>query len=88
MKKRVVAALLVAAMSLSLVTGCHDSSSETATVDVEQTDYDPEEAVADFEFGELNDTEKDYVVEMGYLTAIICAVQLLLMRLGFMKHSE
>ena len=66
MKKRVVAALLVAAMSFSLVTGCHDSSSETATVDVEQTDYDPEEAVADFEFGELNDTEKDYVVEMGY----------------------
>ena len=66
MKKRVVAALLVAAMSFSLVTGCHDSSSETATVAVAATDYDPEEAVAAVEFGELNYNEKDVVVEMGY----------------------
>lgn len=66
MKKRVIAVLLVGAMSVSLLAGCHDSSSETAAVEVEETDYDPEEAVADFEFGELNDTEEGYVVEMGY----------------------
>ncbi len=65
MKKRIIAAMLVAAMSLSLLTGCHDSN-ESAAVDVSQTDYDPEEAVADFEFGELNETEKDYVIEMGH----------------------
>ena len=65
MKKRLISALLVAVMSLSLLTGCHNSN-ETNTVDVSQTDYDPAEAVADFEFGELNDTEKDYVIELGY----------------------
>lgn len=66
MKRRIMAAALVAVLSCSLLAGCHDSSSNTATVDVEKTDYDPEEAVADFEFGELNDVEKDYVIEMGY----------------------
>lgn len=75
MKKRLIAALLVAAMSLSLLTGCHDSG-ESAAVDVSETDYDPEEAVADFEFGELNDVEKDYVVEMGYFACdhMVCAI--------------
>lgn len=66
MKRRIVAALLAAAMSVSLFTGCHDSSQETAAVDVEQTDYDPEEAVKDFELGELSEEEKDYTIEMGY----------------------
>lgn len=65
MKNRFIAALLVAVMSLSLLTGCHNSE-QSAAVDVSQTDYDPAEAVKDFEFGELNDVEKDYVVEMGY----------------------
>ena len=65
MKNRFIAALLVAVMSLSLLTGCHNSE-QSAAVDVSQTDYEPAEAVKDFEFGELNDVEKDYVVEMGY----------------------
>ena len=65
MKKRIVAALLVAVMTLSMLTGCHDSSGGAA-MDVSQTDYDPAEAVKDFEFRELNDVEKDYVVELGY----------------------
>lgn len=66
MKKRLVAVLLVAAMSVSLLTACHDSGENKVTVDIKQTDYDPEEAVKDFEFGELNETEKNYTVEMGY----------------------
>ena len=66
MKKRLVAVLLVAAMSMSLLTACRDSGENKATVDIEQTDYDPEEEVKNFEFGELSDEEKNYVVEMGY----------------------
>lgn len=67
MKKRLVVALLVAAMACSLFTGCHNSDeTTTVTKDVQETGYDPAEAVKDFEFGELNETEKDYVIEMGY----------------------
>ena len=66
MKKRLVAVLLVAAMSMSLLTACRDSGENKETVDIEQTDYDPEEEVKNFEFGELSDEEKNYVVEMGY----------------------
>ena len=75
MKNRIVAALLVAVMSLSLLTGCHNSE-QGAAVDVSQTDYDPAEAVKDFEFGELNDVEKDYVVEMGYFNCdhMVCSI--------------
>lgn len=62
MKKRIVAVLLVAAMSFSLLTACRDSGQDTVIV---QTDYDPAEAVADFEFGELNEKEKDMTIEMG-----------------------
>ena len=58
MKKRLVAVLLVAAMSMSLLTACRDSGENKATVDIEQTDYDPEEEVKNFEFGELSDEEK------------------------------
>ena len=54
MKKRLVAVLLVAAMSMSLLTACRDSGENKATVDIEQTDYDPEEEVKNFEFGELS----------------------------------
>ena len=53
-------------MVCGLLTGCHDSSKNEATIDIKKTSYDPKEAVKDFEFGELNDVEKDYVVEMGY----------------------
>ena len=53
-------------MSMSLLTACRDSGENKATVDIEQTDYDPEEEVKNFEFGELSDEEKNYVVEMGY----------------------
>ena len=75
MKSRIIAALLVAVMSLSLLTGCHDSSGGAA-MDVSQTDYDPAEAVKDFEFRELNDIEKDYVVEMGYFNCdhMVCSI--------------
>ena len=75
MKKRIVAALLVAVMTLSMLTGCHDSSGGAA-MDVSQTDYDPAEAVKDFEFRELNDVEKDYVVEMGYFNCdhMVCSI--------------
>lgn len=67
MKKRVIAAFLAAAMVCSLLTACHNSSEDNAkTVDVESTDFDPEKAVEDFEFGELTEEEKNYVVEMGY----------------------
>lgn len=66
MKKRLIAVLLVAAMSMSLLTACRDSGESKATVDIEQTDYDPEEEVKSFEFGDLTDEEKNYVVEMGY----------------------
>lgn len=65
MKKKVIAALLMAAMSVSLLTGCHNSN-QTATIDVKETAYDPKEAVKDFEFGELSEEEKDYVIEMGF----------------------
>ncbi len=67
MKNRIIATLLVAAMSLSLLTGCHNSDEENkATVDVEETGYNVEDVVAGFEMGELNDEEKDYAIEMGY----------------------
>ena len=66
MKKRLVAVLLVAAMSMSLLTACRDSGENKATVDIEQTDYDPEEEVKNFEFGDLTDEEKNYTIEMGY----------------------
>lgn len=66
MKKRMFAALLAAAMACTLLAGCHDSSQNTATIDIKETSYDPKEEVKDFEFGELNDVEKDYVIEMGY----------------------
>jgi len=66
MKKRIVAVLLVAAMSFSLLTACRDSGDNKNTVDITKTDYDPNEEVKDFEFGELNETEENYTIEMGY----------------------
>jgi len=66
MRKRVIAVALTIVMGLLLLTGCRDSSQDTVTKDVQETGYDPEEAVNDFEFGELNETEQDYTVEMGY----------------------
>lgn len=66
MKKRLIAVFLVAAMLCSLLTACHDSKETGHTVDVEATDFDPKEAVKDYEFGELSDEEKNHVIEMGY----------------------
>ena len=66
MKRRIISTLLIAVMFVSVLTGCHNSSEETATVDAEQTGYDVEAVVANFDMGELNDTEKEYVIEMGY----------------------
>ena len=65
MKKKIIAVLLAAAMLASLLTACHNSS-ESNTVDVESTDFDPKKAVEDYEFGELSEEEKNYTVEMGY----------------------
>lgn len=65
MKKKLIVSLLAAAMLCSLLTACHNSS-ETNTVDVESTDFDPKKAVEDYEFGELSEEEKNYTVEMGY----------------------
>ncbi len=75
MKKRMTAALLIAAMTLSLLTACHNSD-QTAAVDVEKTDYDPEEAVKDFEFGDLSEEDKNYTIEMGYYNCdhMCCAI--------------
>lgn len=67
MKKRIVAIFLMTAMTVSLLAGCRNSEETNAvTKDIETIGYDPKEAVKDFEFGELNETEKDYVIEMGY----------------------
>lgn len=66
MNKKVLACALAVSMVMPLATGCHDSSEKKAAVSNEQLGYDPKEAVKDFELGELNDTEKDYTIEMGY----------------------
>ncbi len=66
MKRRIIAVMLMLALITPTLTACHDSSQKTSTKDVKETGYDPEEAVKDFEFGELNEEEKDYVIEMGY----------------------
>lgn len=63
--KKVLAGGLAAALAVSSLTGCHNSSSSN-TVSVEATDYDPKAAAADFKAGELTDADKDYTVEMGY----------------------
>lgn len=65
MKKRILAVLLVAAMSFSLLTACHNTADETLLNQVTETEYDPAEEVKDFEFGELSEEEENYVIEMG-----------------------
>ena len=65
MKKRILAVLLLAAMSVSLFTGCRNTADDTLLNKVTYTNYDPAEEVKDFEFGELSEEEKNYVVEMG-----------------------
>ena len=66
MKKQALSCLLAVSMLTPALAGCHDSGNEKAAVSNEAIGYDPEEAVKDFEFGELNDTEKDYTIEMAY----------------------
>ncbi|MEG2305615.1 MAG: ABC transporter substrate-binding subunit SaoX [Lachnospiraceae bacterium] len=66
MKKRWISFLLVAMLSLSALTGCHNSSQKTSTKDVKETGYDPKEEVKKFKMGKLNNIEKDRTVEMGY----------------------
>ena len=66
MKKQALSCLLAVSMLTPALVGCHDSGNEKAAVSNEAIGYDPEEAVKDFEFGELNDTEKDYTIEMAY----------------------
>lgn len=66
MKRKIIAVMMALTLVMPTLTACHDSSKKTVTKDVKETGYDPKEAVKDFEFGELNDVEKDYVIEMGY----------------------
>lgn len=66
MKKRIVAVLLVACLTMTMLSACRDSSQETSTKDVKETGYDPKEAVKDFKFGDLSEEDKNYTVEMGY----------------------
>lgn len=66
MKKQALSCLLAVSMLTPALYGCHNSGNEKAAVSNEAIGYDPEEAVKDFEFGELNDTEKDYTIEMAY----------------------
>lgn len=66
MKKKIVAAFLAAAMAVSLLTACRDSSENEATIDIQKTEYDPNEEVKNFKFGDLSAEEENYVIEMGY----------------------
>ncbi|MDY2814561.1 MAG: ABC transporter substrate-binding subunit SaoX [Dorea sp.] len=68
MKKRLLSVLLVALLLVPTITACHDSSEDTATKDVKEAGYDPEEAVKDFEFGELSEEDENYQIEMGYFS--------------------
>lgn len=76
MKKRLLSILLVTALLVPTITACHDSSEDTATKDVKEAGYDPEEAVKDFEFGELSEEDENYTVEMGYYNCdhMVCAI--------------
>ena len=85
MKKRLIAVLLIAAMSMSLLTACRDSGERTATKDVAETGYSAEEAVKDFEFGELNDTEKIIPSKWAIITVTIWLLQSSVKKPEFMK---
>lgn len=65
MRKRLLCLMLAASMLIVGLTGCKDSSNETNTV---QVDYNAEEEVAKYKdyLGEIPDSDKDYVVELGY----------------------
>lgn len=66
MKKKWVAVLLIVTLAVSSLTACHNSSQKTSTKDVKETGYDPKAEAENFKMGELNATEKDRTVEMGY----------------------
>ena len=65
-KKQVLSCLLAVSLAVPVISACHNSAENTAAVSNEAIGYDPEEAVKDFELGELNDLEKDYTIEVGY----------------------
>lgn len=66
MKKKTLTLVLCVTTIASLLIGCTDSSKQTSTKDAADTGYNVKDEVAAFKMGELNDTEKDYTVEMGY----------------------
>ena len=66
MRKRALSWLLAVSVLAPTLAGCHDSGTQKAAISNEAIGYDPEEAVKDFEFGELNNVEKDYTIEMAY----------------------
>lgn len=64
-RKRLLCLMLAASMLMMGLSGCKDSSNETNTV---QVDYNAEEEVAKCKdyLGEIPESDKDYVVELGY----------------------
>lgn len=63
MKRRLIAMLLVLVMIVSIVAGCTDSSKETV---IQEIDYDPVAEATKYELGELSDSDKDFIVQLGY----------------------
>ena len=66
MKKRLSALVLAAALAATTLTACHDSSQKTVSKDAKDTGYNVEDEIKAFKMGDLNETEKNYTVEMGY----------------------
>lgn len=66
MKKIVSMIMIISILMMPVLSGCHDSSQNTATKNIEKTGYDPKEEAKAFKFGELSEEEKNYTVEMGY----------------------
>ncbi|MBU5675998.1 ABC transporter substrate-binding protein [Alkaliphilus sp. MSJ-5] len=61
MKKRVILTILALSMMLA---GCTDSSQQSVVI--EDIGYDPAAEVVRYELEELNDADKEYVVQLGY----------------------
>lgn len=63
-RKRLLCLMLAASMLMMGLSGCKDSSNETNTV---QVDYNAEEVAKYKDYlGEIPESDKDYVVELGY----------------------
>lgn len=63
MKKRMIAIVLVLVMGMVFLAACTDSSKDTI---IQEIDYDPIAEAANYKLGELSDTDKEFVVQLGY----------------------